>query len=69
VNKRWTHDKPTEPGWYWMRYDGKRPCIQLLAEWGGRLVCEAGLSFSVISELEPEWEFCGPLSEPEEGDM
>lgn len=34
---RWTSEKPTEAGWYWMRYekDVWGQCVRLEWNWGG----------------------------------
>lgn len=52
---RWTTDKPTQPGWYWVRVGGKPIAIEVTEYHlmhGGRPILRA-----------KEW--CGPLETPQ----
>lgn len=66
---KWTTEKPTEPGWYWMREIGKPqfpPIIRQVKRAAplGVLVLVTWSSSCVISEIDyAEW--AGPIELPE----
>lgn len=73
----WTNDKPTEPGAYWIRGNGLHmPALVHVRpdeERQGPLRCnlhqvttEFDMAYSyTIEQLSPEFEWCGPLLQPD----
>lgn len=65
----WTHEKPTQPGWYWWRNTG-------LSVVGRTQVCKVSIykgkyramfidgERPLVADLAGEW--AGPIEEPEE---
>lgn len=64
---KWTKDKPTKPGWYWMDFDGfKEPTHLFLQDDTGRLIHWWDVNeYWYADEQDARW--AGPIPEPEDG--
>ena len=64
VTYRWSHDKPTKPGWYWFRGLAHEadPFIVLVDQAGEFQWPDGG--FQEVSLANGEW--AGPIEEPKE---
>lgn len=63
----WTNDKPTSPGWYWLRASkrGWRDCIMWVDEQDGELYIDVGdCDSEPIIEIDGQWS--GPIALPED---
>jgi hypothetical protein len=59
----WTREKPTKPGWYWVRCgNAVLPRIEEVAERWGKLYCQG----FPAADYHQDWEFAGPIPEPGE---
>jgi len=58
---KWTTDKPTTPGWYWVNFHGHREIVKLY-QCGDRLAWgdDENDPLSLVEFLE----FAGPIPEP-----
>jgi hypothetical protein len=64
AGQRWTRRKPTEPGWYWFRWDKDRDAIIVVVsiedcDWR---VLEMGNTYSGAFAGYTSGEFQGPLT-------
>jgi hypothetical protein len=61
---RWSHNKPTRPGWYWFRGPAHEadPFIVLVDQAGEFQWPDGG--FQEVSLADGEW--AGPIEEPQE---
>lgn len=68
----WTKEKPTTPGWYWNRVEGSRMFkVSLVNEdHDGQLYVREAIDFFHITYIKSvkNFEWAGPLPEPEETD-
>ena len=66
---KWTTNKPTEPGWYWVdEHDSWKPSIVLVHKHltGGTLVAqECDACKTPVSEYNSSVKWSGPIQEPE----
>jgi hypothetical protein len=68
----WTHDKPTEPGFYWNRLYGSpiKSVVEVCAAWDSLSVTPIGMAVCWPIEhfrfVNDEW--AGPIPEPEDGE-
>jgi hypothetical protein len=68
----WTKEKPTKPGWYWLRLyvsrgdlgSGYRPNIAYVQDDGS--ICFLGSESDLKIEEVLEGEWAGPIEPPEE---
>lgn len=51
----WTTEPPSEPGWYWRRFNGN-VAIEYIPPW----------KIAEVKALQLGWEFSGPIPEPAE---
>lgn len=59
----WTREKPTKPGWYWVRCgNAVPPRVEEVAERWGKLYCQG----FPAADYHQDWEFAGPIPEPGE---
>ena len=56
---RWTKEKPTEKGWYWLKEEGRHAVVKMTA---GGMISEPYVRH--VNDVDGEW--AGPIPEPEE---
>jgi hypothetical protein len=67
MTMRWTREKPTQPGWWWWRYEaGRKASVMHISEdhIHGMNVFTVGTLVLFLQEVPGEW--AGPVPEPEE---
>jgi hypothetical protein len=68
---KWTKDKPTSPGWYWVRNivvgaDDYEPAkIEADLEESGRLFVDYSCDAEWLDDYGDNYEWAGPMPEPE----
>jgi len=66
LSQKWTKEKPTEPGWYWViSISGKREVGQIRQEKTDRIY----FSFAYLEIKDTKgFRFAGPIPEPPKGE-
>ena len=54
---RWTKEKPTQEGWYWLKEEGRHAVVKMTA---GGMISEPYVRH--VNEVDGEW--AGPIPEP-----
>lgn len=55
---KWTREKPTQEGWYWLKEEGRHAVVKMTA---GGMISEPYVRH--VNEVDGEW--AGPIPEPE----
>ena len=59
---RWTKEKPTKEGWYWLKEEGRHAVVKMTA---GGMISEPYVRH--VNEVDGEW--AGPIPEPMEAEQ
>jgi hypothetical protein len=66
---KWTTEKPTVPGWYWWRANGKDDSIvRLIETQEGGLIVQFETGHCAYVRNVPDGEWAGPLTPPSDGE-
>jgi len=60
----WTHNKPTESGWYWWRLDADDGIVEFFVDGNGALMVDWGNAITSPNEGAEGMEWAGPIAEP-----
>lgn len=67
---KWTHEKPTVPGWYWMKLNKQRLASVVAVEHDAATP-DAGMRVWAVNDLDDQWvddfvgaKWAGPIPEP-----
>jgi len=56
----WTSEKPTEPGWYWLRTAESLACVEFKRSQNGTWFVYRGHRITPLDEIDGQWEEISP---------